>query len=62
LVTLKGHNFLQDGVLEVRVLKTKNARKRVTLNPETFELIKPLITSGDRPVFRRPVKEGYVRQ
>jgi len=62
LVTLKGHNFLQDGVLDVRVLKTKKARKRVTLNPETLELIKPLITSDNRPVFRRPVKEGYVRR
>jgi len=62
LVTLKGHNFLQDDVLEVRVLKTKNAKKRVVLNPETLELIKPLITSGNRPVFRRPVKEGYVRR
>lgn len=62
LVTLKGQNFLQDGVMEVRVLKTKNARKRVTLNPETFELIQPLIKSENKPVFRRPVKEGYVRR
>jgi hypothetical protein len=62
LVTIKGRNFLNDGVIEVRVLKTKNARKRVSLNPETFERVRPLIGSENRPVFRRPVKEGYVRR
>lgn len=59
LVLLKGENFLQDGSLQVRVLKAKRAIKRVQLSPDTLERVKALITKKGRYVFRHPIKKGY---
>lgn len=59
LVTLKGDNFLEDGTLEVRVLKTKGARKRVPLNPETLQRVKGLITTGGRHLFMHETPSSW---
>ena len=59
LVTLKGQNFLEDGILEARVLKTKRARKRVALNPETYQKIQNLITSDGRHIFMHETKSSW---
>lgn len=62
LVPIKGQNFLPGGTLEVRVLKTRRARKRVILTSIVFGMVEQLITKPKTPVFRRPVKEGYTRR
>jgi len=62
LVSLKGKNFLDDNVLDVRILKTRRARKRIALPPDLFDDIKSLISKPHVPIFRRPVKEGYTRR
>lgn len=60
LVTLKGQNFLKSGDLHVKILKTKKSWKTVPLYPETFALVRPLITTKGRYVFRH--KHGYKGQ
>ncbi|MBA7614824.1 Tyrosine recombinase XerC [subsurface metagenome] len=62
LVPLKGENFLPDGILKVKVLKTKQATKQIGLTSTIFEMVESLISKPRTPVFRRPVKEGYMRR
>jgi len=52
LVGVKGENVLDDRTLDVRVLKTKRARKRVKLYPETYEMIRPLVGEPRLRVFK----------
>lgn len=52
LVTLKGGNFWSDGTLEVRVLKTDDAKKRVPLSPETLRRVNSLAEGPTKHVFR----------
>jgi integrase len=59
LVTLKGQDFFEDGTLEARVLKTKGAKKRVSLSPETYQRVKNLITTDGRHLFIREAKSSW---
>jgi len=59
LVTLKGENITEDSTLEVRVLKTKNARKRVGLTPETYERLLGLGRAEGRYLFLHKIDGEY---
>jgi len=61
LVGVKGENMLDDGVLDVRVLKTKRARKRVKLYPETYEMMSSMVESPSLRVFKHFDKYGVWR-
>lgn len=59
LVMLKGQNFFEDGTLESRVLKTKKAKKRVSLNPETYQRVLKLVTSDGRYIFIHDTESSW---
>jgi len=52
LVGVKGENLLDDRVLDIRVLKTKKARKRVKLYLETYEMMSSMVESPRLRVFK----------
>lgn len=59
IVTLKGENLVGDNTLDVRVLKTKKARKRVGLTPETYEKVLNLGRTGGRYLFLHETKSSW---
>lgn len=59
LTSLKGENLTQERELDVRILKAKNARKRVGLSPETYERAVRLGRAEERYLFLHKVNSPY---